>query len=111
MGVKEQQLGFSDWERSPVRKQTRKEKFLCEMEVVLPFSPLVKVMQPFYLQGGIDAESPPMTQLKHVRSSGEKQAAEEIARRDQCKGFSPLQAPLCPASKGTGRWRAAGSSL
>ncbi len=48
--MKEQQLGFSDWERSPVRKQTRKEKFLCEMEAVLPFSTLVKVMQPFYLQ-------------------------------------------------------------
>ena len=32
--VKEQQLGFSDWEHSPVRKQNRKEKFLCEMEAV-----------------------------------------------------------------------------
>ncbi len=47
MGVKEQQLGFSDWEHGPVRKQTRKEKFLCEMEAVLPFSALVKVMEPF----------------------------------------------------------------
>ena len=37
MGVKGQQLGFSDWEGSWVRKQTRKEKFLCEMETVLPF--------------------------------------------------------------------------
>ncbi len=43
--MKNQQSGFSDWERSPVRRQTRKEKFLCEMEAVLPFSPLVKVMQ------------------------------------------------------------------
>ncbi len=45
--MKEQQLGFSDWERSRVRKQARKEKFLYEMEAVLPFSTLVKVMQPF----------------------------------------------------------------
>ena len=52
MGVKEQQLGFSDWERSPVRKQTRKEKFLCGMETVLPFSALVKLMEPFYPQVG-----------------------------------------------------------
>ncbi len=44
MGVKEQQLGFSDWEGSRMRKQTRKEKFLCEMEAVLPFSVLVKLM-------------------------------------------------------------------
>ncbi len=46
MGVKEQQLGFSDWGRSRVRKQTRKKKFLCEMEAVLPFSALVKLMEP-----------------------------------------------------------------
>ena len=52
MEVKEQQLGFSDWERSRVRKQTRKEKFLCEMEAVLPFSTLVKLIQPFCSQVG-----------------------------------------------------------
>ena len=52
MGVKEQQLGFSDWEHSRVRKQTRKEKFLCEMETVLPFSAPVKLMEPFYPQVG-----------------------------------------------------------
>ncbi len=38
-------MEFSDWECSPMRKQTRKEKFLCEMEAVLPFSTLVKAMQ------------------------------------------------------------------
>ena len=58
-GIKEQQLGFSDWERSAVRKQTRKEKFLCEMEAVLPFSTLVKMMQPFYPQGGPQGGRPP----------------------------------------------------
>ncbi len=52
MGVKQQQLGFSGWERSQVRKQTRKEKFLWEMETVLPFSALVKLMEPFYPQVG-----------------------------------------------------------
>ena len=61
MGVKEQQLGFGDWECSPVRRQTRKEKFLCEMEAVLPFSPLVKVMQPFYPQGGLMLKANPST--------------------------------------------------
>ena len=50
--MKEQQLGFSDWERSRVRKQTGKEKFLCEMETVLPFSVLVKLTEPFYPQVG-----------------------------------------------------------
>ncbi len=50
---------FSDWEHSCVRRQTRKEKFLCEMEAVLPFSTLVKVMQPFYPQVGPQGEDPP----------------------------------------------------
>ena len=36
---------------------------------------------------GADADARSITQLKHVRSSAEKQAAEEIARRDPCKDF------------------------
>ena len=59
MEVKEQQLGFSDRERSPVRKQTGKEKVLCEMEAVLPFSVVVKVMEPFYPQVGPQGGRPP----------------------------------------------------
>ena len=57
--MKEQQLGFSDWERSRVRKQTRKEKFLYEMEAVLPFFALVKLMEPFYPQVGPQGGRPP----------------------------------------------------
>ncbi len=59
MGGKEQQLGFSDWERSRVRKQTRKEKFFCEVEAVLPFSALVKLVEPFYPQVGPQEGRPP----------------------------------------------------
>ena len=37
---------------------------------------------------GVDGDPPSsITQLTHVRSSGEKRAAEEIARRSQCKDF------------------------
>ena len=36
---------------------------------------------------GIDAEPPSITQLQHVRSSAERQAADEIARRNPCKDF------------------------
>ncbi|KKZ14079.1 MAG: hypothetical protein TH68_05755 [Candidatus Synechococcus spongiarum 142] len=35
----------------------------------------------------IDAEPTSITQLQHVRSSAERQAAEEIARRNSCKDF------------------------
>jgi len=34
MGVK--QLGFSDYELTTAKKQTKREKFLVEMEVVVP---------------------------------------------------------------------------
>jgi IS5 family transposase len=30
------QLGFSDYEKSIAKKQTKREKFLAEMEVVVP---------------------------------------------------------------------------
>ena len=48
MGRKERQLGFSDWERSVVKKQTRREKFLSEMEKVVPWSALLSLIASFY---------------------------------------------------------------
>ncbi len=36
MEVKEEQLDFSDWEHSRVKKQTRKEKFLWQVEAGYP---------------------------------------------------------------------------
>jgi IS5 family transposase len=30
------QLGFSDYEQTTAKKQTKREKFLAEMEVVVP---------------------------------------------------------------------------
>jgi len=37
---------------------------------------------------GIEAENPPIAELKHVRSSAEKKAAEEIANRERCDDFT-----------------------
>lgn len=37
---------------------------------------------------GIEAEKPPIAKLKHVRSSAEKKAAEEIANRERCDDFT-----------------------
>ena len=36
---------------------------------------------------GVEGELEPITNLKHVRSTEEKRAAEEIARRDKCEDF------------------------
>ena len=40
---------------------------------------------------GIEAETPPITELRHVRSSAEKRAAEEIANRERCEDFDPFK--------------------
>lgn len=40
---------------------------------------------------GIEVEAPPITELKHVRSTAEKKAAEEIAQRDKCEDFGTFR--------------------
>ena len=40
---------------------------------------------------GIEAETPPITELRHVRSSAEKRAAEEIANRERCEDFGTFK--------------------
>ena len=40
---------------------------------------------------GIDVDELSITELKHVRSTAEKQAAEEIAQRERCKDFDKFR--------------------
>ncbi|MGH1416368.1 MAG: GIY-YIG nuclease family protein [Pelagimonas sp.] len=40
---------------------------------------------------GIEVEAPPITELKHVRSTAEKKAAEDIASRDKCEDFDTFK--------------------
>lgn len=40
---------------------------------------------------GIEMEAPPITELKHVRSTVEKKAAEEIANREKCQDFDTFK--------------------
>jgi hypothetical protein len=40
---------------------------------------------------GIEAETTPITELRHVRSSAEKRAAEEIANRERCEDFDTFK--------------------
>lgn len=42
-------------------------------------------------QLGIEAEKPPIAELKHVRSSAEKKAAEEVANRERCDDFTTFK--------------------
>lgn len=40
---------------------------------------------------GIELEALPITELKHVRSTAEKKAAEEVANRDRCEDFETFK--------------------
>ncbi|MCP4318306.1 MAG: GIY-YIG nuclease family protein [Hyphomicrobiales bacterium] len=40
---------------------------------------------------GVEAEMAPITKLKHVRSSADKRAAEEIANRERCEDFDKFK--------------------
>jgi hypothetical protein len=42
-------------------------------------------------QLGVEAETPPITELKHVRSVAEKKAAEEVANRERCEDFETFK--------------------
>jgi len=42
------QLGFSDYEQSTAKKRTKRERFLSEMEVVVPWKALIDLIEPHY---------------------------------------------------------------
>jgi hypothetical protein len=41
-------FGFGDYEQTTVRKRTRRERFLAEMEAVVPWKPLIDLIEPHY---------------------------------------------------------------
>ena len=45
---KDRQLGFTDVERSMMKRETKRERFLSMMEEVVPWEELEELLQPFY---------------------------------------------------------------
>lgn len=45
---KDCQYGFSDFERSMVKRETKRERFLSVMEKEVPWEELEELLQPFY---------------------------------------------------------------
>jgi len=44
----DKQLGFFDYELTTAKKQTNREKFLSEMEAVVPWQALIALIEPCY---------------------------------------------------------------
>jgi IS5 family transposase len=43
------QLGFSDYELTPAKKQTKRETFISEVETVVPWQALINLIELHYL--------------------------------------------------------------
>jgi IS5 family transposase len=57
MGIK--QLGFGDYEQSTATKRTRRERFLAEMEAVVPWQLLIDLIEPHYPKTSSKGGRPP----------------------------------------------------
>ncbi len=53
------QLGFSDYELSTAKKQTKREKCLAEMEALMPWQALIALIEPHYPKSGKKGGLPP----------------------------------------------------
>jgi transposase, IS5 family len=57
MGSK--QLGFGDYEQATAKKRTRRERFLGEMEKVVPWKALLELIEPHYPKTSSKGGRPP----------------------------------------------------
>ena len=57
MGTK--QFGLGDYEQSTTKKRTKRERFLAEMEAVVPWEPLVELIEPHYPRTSSKGGRPP----------------------------------------------------
>ncbi len=53
------QLGFGDYEQNTARKRTKRERFLAQMEAVVPWRALIALIEPCYLKTGSKGGRPP----------------------------------------------------
>ena len=53
------QLGFSDYELTTAKKQTKREKFLSDIELVVPWQALIAMIEPYYPKASKKGGRPP----------------------------------------------------
>ena len=79
------QLGFSDYELTTAKKQTKREKFLAEMEVVVPWPALITLIEPYYPKASKKGGRPPYPLATMLR----------IGRQASILAFSGLLSLVC----------------
>ncbi len=53
------QLGIGDYEQTTAKKRTKREKFLAEMDAVVPWQALIALIAPSYPKTGSKGGRPP----------------------------------------------------
>ena len=61
------QLGFTDYELTTAKKQTKREKFLSEMEAVVPWQALIELIEPYYPKTSKKGGRPPFPLITMLR--------------------------------------------
>ena len=60
------QMSSSDFEYAGKRKQTRRERFLAEMDQVVPWTGLLDLVEPFYPKAGGGKKPYPLETMLHT---------------------------------------------
>ncbi len=60
------QMSFSDFEYAGKRKQTRSERFLAEMDEVVPWTGLLGLIEPFYPKAGRGRKPYPLETMLRI---------------------------------------------
>jgi IS5 family transposase len=58
-GIGAKQLGFADYGQSTAQMRTKRERFLAEMEAVVPWKALVDLIEPHYSKTTSKGDRPP----------------------------------------------------
>jgi IS5 family transposase len=74
------QLDFSDCELTTAKKQTKRERFLSEMEVVMPWQALIDLIEPNYPKASKKGGWPPPPLATMLRVHPLQQWASLVSR-------------------------------
>jgi IS5 family transposase len=107
------QLNFSDFEYAGKRKQTRRERFLAEMDQVVPWSGLLALIEPYYPKAGGGRKPYPLENMLRIHlfqswfSLSDPAIEDVLYEITPMRQFArlPLNAPdLIVVFRASGRW-------
>ena len=85
------QMSFGDAEYNGKRKRTRREEFLAEMEQIIPWSPLLKLIEPFYPVAGRGRHPYPLETMLRVHLLQNWYALSDPAMEEALYETTPLR--------------------